>query len=61
MVEGLNMIIIIIIGPVAVGISVIDSFVNYKSGIYSDSSCNKLCSTNHAVVVVGEFLALKYN
>jgi len=38
------------IGVLSVAISVVNSFYSYKSGIYSESSCN---SINHAVDIVG--------
>ncbi|CAH1729258.1 unnamed protein product [Chironomus riparius] len=42
------------IGPVSVSILVLETFKNYKEGIYFDDSCPSTCEkTNHAVVLVG--------
>jgi cathepsin L len=41
-------------GPVAVSIDVTDSFANYKSGVFQDSSCkNGEMDLDHCVLVVG--------
>jgi len=41
-------------GPVAVAIDVTDSFANYKSGVWQDSSCkNGEMDLDHCVLVVG--------
>jgi len=42
------------LGPVAVSIDVTDSFANYKSGVWQDSSCkNGEMDLDHCVLVVG--------
>lgn len=41
-------------GPLAVAIHVTSPFYNYKSGVYSDTTCDKTGKTvNHGVVAVG--------
>ncbi|KAI9559439.1 hypothetical protein GHT06_013427 [Daphnia sinensis] len=39
-------------GPLAVAITVVNSFYAYKSGVYTDPACDNL-PVNHGVVVVG--------
>jgi len=42
------------LGPIAVSIDVTDSFANYKSGVWQDSSCkNGEMDLDHCVLVVG--------
>ncbi|XP_046457569.1 ervatamin-B-like [Daphnia pulex] len=41
-----------IYGPISVAITVVSSFQNYASGVYTDSACDNM-NVNHAVVVVG--------
>lgn len=40
------------IGPISIGIHVIDSFFDYKSGVYDDKSCTS-DEINHGVLLVG--------
>lgn len=41
-------------GPISVAFNVMDDFVEYESGIYSNSTCaNGPMDVNHAVVAVG--------
>lgn len=39
-------------GPLAVAITVVNSFYSYKNGVYNDVACDNL-GVNHGVVVVG--------
>ena len=42
------------VGPAVVSIYIVDSFYQYKSGVYFDQSCPKDCgTTHHAVLLVG--------
>ena len=44
------------VGPTTIGFNVMRSFMNYKSGIYSESSCTTSSSNylgGHAVTVIG--------
>ena len=44
------------VGPVTIGIDVVNSFMSYKSGVYYDADCNSKNPSyagGHAIVVVG--------
>ena len=40
------------VGPISVGITVVNSFFSYKDGVYYDSTCNSF-GVNHGVTIVG--------
>lgn len=40
-------------GPVAVGVFLTPKFMQYRSGVFSDSTCPNDCSVSHNMVIVG--------